>query len=66
MIPGTSFYLGATGENQLKATDDDTSIGTVLKNDGTLTCNAKLIVPDTQAADTYTGTVLLTFSNAVA
>ena len=65
VILGTSFYLGPSGsEAQLKATNVDTPIGTVAKGGGTMTCDAILDVPDTQAADTYTGTVLLTFSNA--
>jgi len=63
VIPGTSFSLGPDGsEMALKATDTYTTIGTV--TDGaTLDCDAKLIVPDGQTADAYTGTVLLRFSN---
>lgn len=65
-IPGTAFCLDPddTGAKALKAIDADTSIGTVAKGGGTMTCDAILNVPGGQAAKAYSGTVLLTFSNA--
>ena len=66
VIPGTAFSLDPDGSGAiaLKATDTDTPIGNVTKDGGTMTCDAILAVPGSQSAEAYSGTVLLTFSNA--
>jgi len=65
-IPGTAFSLDPddTGAIALKAINEDTGIGTVTKGGGTMTCDAILDVPSSQSAEAYSGTILLTFSNA--
>ena len=65
-IPGTAFSLDPddTSAKALKDTNADTLIGTVTKDGGTMTCDAILDVPAGQSAKAYSGTVLLTFSNA--
>lgn len=64
-IPGTAFSLDPDdgGAKALKATDEDTAIGTVTSGGGIMTCDAILNVPSTQSAEAYSGTIQLTFSN---
>ena len=67
VIPAANFSLTAEGcaKTAMNDNGDDATICSVLDYGA---ANAKdvaaeLVVPDTQAADTYTGTIRLTFSN---
>jgi hypothetical protein len=66
VIPGTAFSLDPddTGPIALKATNEDTQIGTIAQGGGTMTCDALLEVPSDQAPEAYSGTIQLTFSAA--
>ncbi|MCK4735360.1 MAG: hypothetical protein KAT65_23105 [Methanophagales archaeon] len=68
VIPAASFSLNVTGcaegETAMLNTDNDAEICSELNyGAGAKDVAAKLVVPDNQAADTYTGTIRLTFSN---